>query len=53
LKTISDVKTALETVVSGGGASVGIPGVQDTVQTLHNLKSQLEQLQGILDELPC
>jgi hypothetical protein len=53
LKTISEVKTALETAMSGGGASVGIPGVQDTVQTLQNLKSQLEQLQGILDELPC
>jgi hypothetical protein len=53
LKTITEVKAALETIVSSGGGSVGIPGVQDTVQTLHNLKSQLEQLQGILDELPC
>ena len=53
LKTISDVKTALETVVSAGGASLGISGVEDTIETLENLKSQLEQLQGILDEIPC
>jgi hypothetical protein len=53
LKTITDIKSALESVVSAGGASVGVPGVQDIVQTLQNLKSQLEQLQGILDELPC
>jgi hypothetical protein len=53
LKTLTKVKTALEKVVGGGGASVGVPGVEDTVKTLHDLKSQLEQLQGILDELPC
>lgn len=53
LKTIDDIKTALETAVGGGGASVGVPGVKDTVQTLQDLKSKLEQLQGILDELPC
>jgi hypothetical protein len=53
LKTIDDVKTALETAVGGGGTSAGIPGVKDTVQTLQDLKSKLEQLQGILDELPC
>jgi hypothetical protein len=53
LKTLTKVKTALEKVVDGGGASVGVPGVEDTVKTLHDLKSQLEQLQGILDELPC
>lgn len=53
LKTISDAKKALESVVSAGGASVGVPGVQDTVQTLQTLKSNLEQIEGILDELPC
>jgi hypothetical protein len=53
LKTIDDVKTALETVVGGGGASAQVPGVQDTVQTLQDLQSKLEQLQGILDDLPC
>src|SRR5262249_23599184 len=53
LKTLTKVKTALESAVSGGGTSVGLPGVEDTVQTLHNLKSQLEQLQGILEEIPC
>lgn len=53
LKSISDIKTALESVVGGGGASVGVPGVQGIVATLQNLQSELVQVQGILNAIPC
>ncbi|MBW4518168.1 MAG: hypothetical protein KME16_00350 [Scytolyngbya sp. HA4215-MV1] len=50
-KIIPDIVDTLKLVLSGGGATVGVPGTQDTIQTLDDLKNTLEQLQDSLDPL--
>jgi hypothetical protein len=48
---IPTVVDALKSALAGGGATVGIPETQDTIQTLDDLKNTLEQLQDSLDPL--
>jgi hypothetical protein len=53
LKTISSIKTTLDSIVGGQGGSVGVPGAQDAIQTLEDIQSKLQELEAILAELPC
>lgn len=48
---IPDVVDTLKLVLSGGGVSTSVPGTQDTIQTLDDLKNTLEQLEESLDAL--
>ena len=36
-----------------GAFSIGIPGVEDTIKTLDDIKSKLQLMRAILDEVPC
>jgi hypothetical protein len=44
LNTISEIKSTLDSIVQAGGVSVGIPGVQDIVQTLQGFQNDLQEL---------
>ncbi|MEH2048242.1 hypothetical protein [Nostoc sp.] len=48
---IPEVVDTLKLALAGGGVSVGVPGTQDTIQTLDDLKNTLEQLQDSLEAL--
>jgi hypothetical protein len=47
------IVNTLKPILEGGGATVGVAGTQDTIQTLDDLKNTLEQLQDSLDALPA
>lgn len=51
LKAIPEVVSALDPILAGGGVTASVPGAQDTIQTLDDLKNTLEQLQDSLDVL--
>jgi hypothetical protein len=51
LNMIPEIVSALDPILAGGGATVGVPGTQDTIQTLDNLKTDLEKLEDSLDAL--
>ena len=51
INLIPNVVETLNKILTGGGATVGVPGTQDTIQTLDDLKNTLEQLEDSLDAL--
>jgi hypothetical protein len=53
LAAVPKAVAALKPVIEGDSFSAGIPGVENTTKTLDDIKSKLELVQGILDELPC
>jgi hypothetical protein len=53
IKAIPEALATIGSVLDGGGASVGVPGVQNIVGVLENLKGTLQLLQQALDALPC
>jgi len=48
LQTISEIKSTLDSIVGAGGVSAGVPGVQDTIQTLQGFQDDLQQLDATL-----
>ncbi len=53
IKIIPDALKSIRSVLDGGGAAVGVPGAQGPVQILEDVKSKLQQIQHLLDALPC
>ena len=51
MDVIPEILSTLEPILAGGGTTVGVPGTQDTIQTLDNLKTDLEKLEDSLDAL--
>jgi hypothetical protein len=53
LTTVPKALAALKPIIDGDSFSAGIPGVEDTIKTLDDIKSKLQLVQAILDEVPC
>jgi hypothetical protein len=53
IKAIPDALAAIAGVLDKGGAAVGIPGTEDIIQTLNDVKHTLAVLQSALDAIPC
>jgi hypothetical protein len=51
LQAIPEVLETIGQLSEGGGVSAGVPGTQDTVASLENLKGTLQQLQAALESL--
>ena len=55
MKIIPEVLAALKTALDGGGASAsaGVPGAEDLLAPLDDIKNKLELIKQALDTLPC
>jgi len=51
LQTIPEVLATIGRLLEGGGVSVGVPGVQDIIFSLENLKNTLQHLHATLEAL--
>lgn len=52
LTMVPKALAALKPIVDGDSFSAGIPGVENTIKTLDDIKSKLQLVRAILDELP-
>ena len=51
LNIIPEVVAILDPILAGGGATVGVPGTQDVIQTLDEVDSTLNELEEALDAI--
>ena len=53
LQLVPKALAAIKPVIDGDSFSAGVPGVQDAIATLDDIKKKLELVRAILDEVPC